>query len=91
VVGFAEVVADEFVEECDAHDMPIGFHFVSVSRGEFELLELLKGRDDRVWAGLGCVLPFGAWFAFGLGGCRLRRHRVRLYLLNKQSAIQFVY
>jgi hypothetical protein len=33
VVGFAEVVADEFVEECDANDMPIRFHSVSVSWG----------------------------------------------------------
>jgi hypothetical protein len=31
VVGFAEVIADEFVEECDADDMPIRFHSVSVS------------------------------------------------------------
>jgi len=27
------VVADEFVEECDADDVPIGFHSVSVSWG----------------------------------------------------------
>jgi len=38
------------------------------------LLELFKRRADGVWAGLGCVLPFGAWFAFGFGGCGLRRH-----------------
>jgi len=64
--------------------MPIGFHFVSVSRGEFELLELLKGRDDRVWAGLGCVLPLGA---FGFGGCNLRRHVVRNCTLSQGARL----
>jgi hypothetical protein len=47
-LGCAEVVADEFVEECDANDMPIRFHLISVSRGEFESLELFKGRGDGI-------------------------------------------
>jgi hypothetical protein len=37
----AEVVADEFVKQRDADDMPVRFHFIAVSRGQFELLKLL--------------------------------------------------
>jgi hypothetical protein len=33
VVGFAEVIADEFVEKPYADDAPVGFHSVSVSWG----------------------------------------------------------